>query len=298
MPADSLLTLLQDPAVRTVAGGAGLLGAVAGSAGAFAVVRRNGLQGDVVSHAALPGVAAAALFGGDSPGWLIFGGAVAGWLSLLAVAAITRHTKTTVDSALAIALATFFGMGLVLKSIVQRRNPGAETVGLDQYLFGQSATMRSSDVAAIALVGGVLLVVGLATWHRLKVVSFDAAFAGTLGIRSIWYDRLLTTAVVAAAVVGLQAVGVVLMSALLVAPAVAARCWSDRLGLVVGLSAAIGAASGVVGTLLTATTSHVPTGPVIVLVATAIVVASFAGRSLRRLISTPTRRIAPAGMSG
>jgi manganese/zinc/iron transport system permease protein len=273
MPAETWLSLFNDPAIRTVAGGAALIGATAGGAGVFAVVRRSSLQGDVVSHAALPGIATAVLLSGTSPAVMLLGGAVTGWLALMAVSAMTRFTRTTDDAALAIVLSTFFGAGLLLKSIVQRMPVAAESMGLDQFLFGQAAVMRSHDVMAIAIVGfGVLLVV-IACWHRIKLVSFDPAYASSLGIRTNGWTMVLTTIIVAAAVVGLQAVGVVLMSALLVAPCIAARSCSDRFGAV--------------GTLLTVSRMNLPTGPVIVLVAAGIVVLAigFAGIRRRRNVS-------------
>lgn len=282
MPAETWLGLLNDPATRTVAGGAALIGATAGGAGVFAVVRRSSLQGDVVSHAALPGIATAVLLSGTSPAVMILGGAITGWLALMAVSALTRFTRTTDDAALAIVLSTFFGAGLLLKSIAQRMPIAADSIGLDQFLFGQAAVMRSYDVMAIAIVGFGILLVVIGCWHRLKLVCFDPAFASSLGIRTSGWTMVLTIIVVSAAVVGLQAVGVVLMSALLVAPCIAARICSDRFSTVMILAVIFGAVAGLTGTLLTVSRLNLPTGPVIVLVAAGFVVLAIGFAGIRR----------------
>ena len=294
MSTDTLLTLLRDPTVQTVAGGAALLGALAGAAGAFAVVRRRSLQGDAVAHAALPGVALAFLFGATSPLWLVLGGAIAGWVALGFVSAAVRQTKTSYDTALAIVLSTFFGFGLALKSYLQNNVPGAASSGLDHYLIGQAATLRWTDVVVLATVGILITVALTLCWNRLSLVSFDADYAKTIGISVPVWTTVLTATLVVAAVVGLQAVGVVLMSALLVAPAVAARQWTHRLGVLVPLAAGIGAISGVIGTLLSLLLSAdkraVPTGPMIVLVATAAVLISVgAGIAKTRIRSAPVQ---------
>jgi manganese/zinc/iron transport system permease protein len=278
MPTDTLLSLFADPSVQTVSLGAGGLGAVTGAVGTFAVVRRQSLVGDAVSHAALPGVAVAFLLGMREPAVLAVGAAVAGWVAMATVGGIVRRTRVPFDTALAGALAVFFGFGILLMTYIKKHVPGAANHGLERYLFGQAAIMRADDLWAIAGFGGVaVLVLGL-YWKELKVVAFDPDFAASLGLPARRLDLLLTTLVVIGVVVGLQAVGVVLMSALVVAPAVAARQWADRLGSVTFLAAAFGASAGVAGTLLSHVLSDrgrpVPTGPTIVLCATAFVVVS------------------------
>lgn len=278
MPTDTVLSLLADPAVRTVAAGAAGLGAVTGAVGTFAVVRRQSLVGDAVSHAALPGVAVAFLLGARESATLAVGAAAAGWVAMATVGGVVRRTRVPFDAALAGALAVFFGFGLALLGYLRRHVPGAAGHGLERYLFGQAAVMRADDLWAIAGFGGAAVVVLAACWKEFKVVSFDPDFAASLGLPVGRLDLLLTTLVVVGVVVGLQAVGVVLMSALVVAPAAAARQWSDRLGRVTVLAAGFGAAAGVAGTLLSHALSDrgrpVPTGPTIVLCATAVVVAS------------------------
>ena len=266
--------LFFDYTLRTVALGSGVLGMVSGALGAFAVLRRQSLLGDAISHAALPGIVLAfMLTGTKTPLVLIIGAALAGWIGTLLVMAIVRTTRVPEDSALGIVLSVFFGVGLVLLTIVQRR-PDAAQAGLDRFLFGQAATLVESDVAVLASLGAIALLAVLVFWKEFKLLSFDPDFGAALGFPMRTIDVLLTSFLVISIVIGLQTVGVVLMSAMVVAPAAAARQWTDSLRVMVMVSAAFGALAGVLGALASATAHNLPTGPSVVLAATAIVIFS------------------------
>ncbi len=291
--------LLTDYTLRTVALGAAVLGATAGALGTFAVLRGQSLVGDAVSHAALPGVVLAFLVtGGTHPLALVVGAALAGWAGMAAVGAVTRHSRIPFDAALALALAVFFGIGLMLLVGVQRRPEGAQS-GLVTFLFGQAAAMLSRDVAVMAGVGVGALAVLAAFWKELVLLAFDPGAAAALGLPVRRLDALLTTLVVVAVAIGLQTVGVVLMSALLVAPAAAARQWTDRVGRMTLLAAAVGAGSGVAGTVWSALVPRLPTGPAVVLVATAVVGVSLFVAPQRGLLAGALRaRRARATLGG
>lgn len=271
---DVLHDLIFDYTLRTVALGAAVIGIVAGALGAFAVLRRQSLVGDAMSHAALPGIAIAYLVTGEKSNVvLLTGAAIAGWLATLAVLGIVRTSRVKFDSALGLVLSVFFGFGLMLLTYIQRQ-PHASQAGLDKFLFGQAATMIQGEVRNMALVGAVALGILLALWKSFKLLSFDADFAATIGYPVRVLDVLLTTLIVVAIVIGLQGVGVILMSAMIVAPAAAARQWTDRLGTMVVLSALFGALAGVSGATISASEKHLPTGPVIVVCVSAIVLFS------------------------
>lgn len=280
-----MIELLDDPALRTVALGTSAIGALAGFVGTFAVVRRQSLQGDAISHAALPGLALAFLLGARSPAVLVLGAALAGWVAMILVGALSRGRRVTFDAALGGTLAVFFGVGVALLTYVKKHVRGSAEHGLERYLFGQAATLQQSDIAAIAVVAGVALAVMLAWWKQFKLLSFDPDFASVQGWPVRLLDLVLTGVLVLTVVAGLQAVGVVLMSSLLVAPAVAAKQWSHRLGPLSALAAAFGALAGFLGTvcshLLSAEGRTVPTGPMIVLCATAVVATSLVGAAIR-----------------
>ena len=266
--------LFFDYTLRTVALGAIVLGLVSGALGSFAVLRRQSLLGDAMSHAALPGVVLAFMLTGQkNPVVLMAGAAVAGIAGVLLIIGINRYTRIKEDSSLGIVLSVFFGLGLLLLTWLQRR-PDARQSGLTTFLFGQAATLLERDVMVMALFGGVVLALLFLYWKEFKLLSFDRDFGATLGLPMQGLEILLTVLLVVAIVIGLQAVGVVLMSAMVVAPAAAARQWTDRLGLMVVLSALFGALAGVAGTLISSTGSGLATGPVIVLCASLVVVAS------------------------
>ena len=266
--------LFFDYTLRTVALGVGVLGIVGGALGSFAMLRRQSLLGDAMSHAALPGVVLAfILTGSKAPVVLLLGAAVAGLVSTLVMIGINRYTRIKEDSALGIILSVFFGFGLLLLTFLQR-NPDARQAGLNKFLFGQAATLLVQDVVVMSLFGGLALLLMLLFWKEIKLLTFDRDFGASLGYPMTLLEILITVLLVLAIVIGLQAVGVVLMSAMVVAPAAAARQWTNRLGLMVALAALFGALAGVSGALISSTGAGLSTGPVIVLCVSLIVVLS------------------------
>jgi manganese/zinc/iron transport system permease protein len=282
--------LLFDYTLRTVALGSAVLGLISGVLGAFAVLRQQSLLGDAISHAALPGVALAFLLtSSKAPLVLVLGAAAAGWLGTLTVLLVIRHTRIKEDAALGIVLSVFFGFGMLLLTFLQKR-PDARQAGLDRFLFGQAATLIQRDVVTMALLGAVALAVVLVLWKEFKLLSFDPDFALSLGFPSGRLSVLLTSLIVVAIVVGLQTVGVVLMSAMLVAPAAAARQWTERLHVMVLLSGAFGALVGLLGAVTSSFVQRLPTGPTIVLYMSAIVLLSLLFAPERGLIARARRR--------
>lgn len=272
---DAILEFVQliftDYTLRTVTLGAMILGLVSGLLGSFAVLRKQSLLGDAMSHAALPGVVIAfILTGSKAPLVLMLGALAAGWLGALLVQLVTEQTRIKQDSALGIVLAVFFGLGLVLLTWVQRQG-SANQSGLDTFLFGRAAALVMNDVWAMAGVGGAGLLIVLLFWKEFKLLSFDPDFAATLGFPVGLLNVALTTLIVVAVVVGLQTVGVVLMSAMIVAPAAAARQWTDRLDRMVLIAALFGALAGISGSLISSLSRGLPTGPTVVLCASTLV---------------------------
>jgi manganese/zinc/iron transport system permease protein len=266
--------LLFDYTLRTVALGAATLGLVSGVLGSFAVLRRQSLLGDAISHAALPGIVLAFLLtGSKEPFVLVVGAAIAGWLGTLAVLVAVRNTRIKEDAALGMVLAVFFGFGMLLLTFAQKL-PDASQAGLDKFLFGQAATLVQRDVVVMAILGGIALSVVALLWKEFKILSFDPEFAAGLGFPTGFLSVLLTTLTVIAIVIGLQTVGVVLMSAMIVAPAAAARQWTQRLHVMVLLSGAFGALVGILGAITSSVVERLPTGPTIVLYLGGIVLIS------------------------
>ena len=263
--------LVFDYTLRTVALGSMVLGLVSGVLGTFAVLRKQSLLGDAISHAALPGIALAFLLtGSKAPLVLVLGAAVAGWVGTLVVMAVVRHTRIKQDAALGIVLSVFFGFGMLLLTMIQKM-PQASQAGLDKFLFGQAATLVQRDVVTMAVLGTLALLTVALLWKEFKLLSFDPGFGGSLGFPIRLLDIVLTLLIVVAIVVGLQAVGVVLMSAMIVAPAAAARQWTERLNVMVILSGVFGALVGLLGAVTSSLIPRLPTGPTIVVYISIIV---------------------------
>lgn len=271
---DFLLALTSDYTFRVVTLGSAILGCTSGVLGTFAVLRKQSLLGDAISHSALPGIAIAFLLtSSKSPAVLLTGALLAGWISALCMMAIVKVTHIKYDGALAIILSVFFGFGLMLLSVVQKM-PTARQAGLNKFLFGQAATLLKEDVITMALLGGLAILLTIVFWKEFKLLSFNPDFGTSLGFSMRTIDILLTSLLVIAIVVGLQTVGVVLMSVMIIAPAAAARQWTDKLGVMAIIAAFIGALSGVIGATISSQANKIPTGPVIVLVGFSIVIIS------------------------
>lgn len=267
--ANRLLTL-GDFNTRVVLLGTMLLGAAAGVVGTFMLLRRQALVGDVVSHAALPGVAVAFLLGevispgsGRSLGRLLVGASVAGLLAVGAMSLIRRWSRIKPDAALATVLGVFFGGGAVLFKAVQEI-PSGNQAGLQHFILGSASTMTTGDVWLITKVAVVITVVVGLLFKEFEVLAFDEDFARTQGWPVFALDFALLMLVVAVTVIGLQSVGV-LMVALLIAPPTAARFWTEKLRTMMLLSASFGAISAASGTVLSALFPQLAGGPTIVM---------------------------------
>jgi manganese/zinc/iron transport system permease protein len=259
--------------------------------GSFAVLRKQSLLGDAISHAALPGIAIAFLItGAKDTNTLLLGALVSGLIGTFWIRGIITKTYLKSDTALGLILSLFFGFGMLLLTFIQKQ-PNANQAGLDKYLFGQAATLVERDVWMMAIVTGICLIVMLTFWKEFKILLFDADYTKTLGFNTKTIDILITSFIVLAIVLGLQTVGVVLMSAMLLAPAAAARQWTNSLSVMVFLAAIFGAFSGVFGTAISATQNNLSTGPVIVLVASVFVVFSFVFSPNRGLLFKQIRFI-------
>jgi manganese/zinc/iron transport system permease protein len=251
--------------------GAALLGLTAGALGSFALLRQQSLLGDAISHAALPGIVCMFLCTQSKNPWiLLFGGAVAGIIGVMSMQYICAHTKLKKDAILGIILSVFFGFGLVLMTVAQKI-PNSNQAILNKFLFGNVATLLPQDITAIAVISFFICMMLIMCWKECKLYTFDPLFAQTLGFKTIIIEMLLTLLLVLTIVIGLQTVGVILMSTLLIAPAAAARQWVIQLHHMVWLSALFGACCATGGVYISTVIDHMPTGPAIVVVASSLV---------------------------
>ncbi len=271
---NSVIALFSDYTFQTVALGSALLGLISGVLGSFAVLRKQSLLGDGISHSALPGVVMAfVLLGSKNTEILLLGALISGLLATLFIVSIVRYTRVKFDSALALVMSVFFGLGLVMLTYVQKI-PNSNQAGLKRFIFGQASTLLQRDIILMVICGLILLALVLLFWKEFKLFTFDADFAQSLGFSPKRLNLLLSFMIVLAIIIGLQAVGVILMSAMLITPAVAARQWTNKLWIMVMLSALFGAVSGVIGTAASSLVPKLPTGPAIVICISTIVVIS------------------------
>jgi ABC-type Mn2+/Zn2+ transport system permease subunit/Mn-dependent DtxR family transcriptional regulator len=262
----------QDPSLRFALAGAILLGVCCGLMGCFLVVRKLALMSDALSHAVLPGVALGFLWNMTRDPLAIFVGAVlAGLLGAVVVQAIQWRTRHKEDAALGFVLASFFAVGACLVTMIQNL-PGGNKSGLDKFLFGQAAAMGRTDVLLLA--GVTVVVVGiLAVFSKeLVLTSFDAAFARSVGIPAQIFHYVLMLLLAFAIVASLQAVGVILVAAMLVIPAASAYLLTDRFHRMLLLAAGFGVITGAAGAFLSFVGRNLPTGPLMVLAAAAVFV--------------------------
>ncbi|MEM9950488.1 MAG: metal ABC transporter permease [Chloroflexota bacterium] len=275
--------------LRVVALGGAILGIVSGVLGCFAVLRRESLMGDALSHAALPGVAIAFLFVGRDLSALLIGAGIASWVGVQFIRSLLDTTRIKQDTAMGIVLAAWFAAGIALLAYIQSRSDASQA-GLDTFIFGQAAAIVAGDVRLISIVGGISFVVLALFWKEFKLITFDPEFAGANGFRIGFINGLLSTLIVIAIVLGLQLAGVILMVGMLIAPAIAARQWTHKLDQMVMLAGIFGAFAGGVGAVLSAVDSDIPTGPMIIVVAFSIVTLSITLAPERGLIWTWLRQ--------
>lgn len=256
-----------------------LLGMAGGCAGALALLRKRSLFADALGHATLPGVCVAFLVApwlglpGRSLPVLLVGAAIAALVATACVQSILRFTRLHEDAAIGVTLSVLFGVGIVLLSVIQTL-PSGDQGGLKSFLFGQTAAMQRGDAVLLAVIALLAVVTASIVLKEFALVAFDEGFARSIGLPTGLVDTLQLLLVVAVTVAGLQAVGLVLVIAILVIPPVAARLWTDRVRRFVPLSALLGAASGWLGASLSSVAPRQPAGALIVLTAAVIFVTS------------------------
>jgi manganese/zinc/iron transport system permease protein len=264
-----------DPNIRYVAIGSVLLTASSAIVGSFTFLNKRALVGDAIAHAVLPGICLGFLLSGTkNPLVLIIGAFITGWLSLVVVDYIVRKTRIKEDTAIGLVLSVFFGLGIVLLTAIQKSGNAAQS-GLDHFLFGKAAALVGADLYAFGVVAIVLLAAVFLLFKEFTLLAFDKEFAKSIGLPVRTIELVLTSLIVLAVVIGIQAVGVVLMAAILITPAAAARFWTNRIRVMFLLASVFGAFSGLAGAYISYVAPSMPTGPWIVIVISVIAFISF-----------------------
>ncbi|MER2107346.1 MAG: metal ABC transporter permease [Solibacillus sp.] len=252
-----------------------LLGIASGVIGSFSFLQKQSLIGDAAAHAALPGVALAYLLTGEkSLPILMLGAVVTSTLAVYSIQGIVNTSKLKADAAIGLVLSVFFGIGIVLLTIVNRQ-PGGNQSGLSDFIFGKAAAMTKSDLYWLFICAGVILLVSMLLQKQWKLMIFDPVYAQSIGLPVTLLKIILTALIVMTIVTGIQAVGVILMSALLIIPAATAKLWTKTVGAMLIFSGILGGFSGITGTYISSLKTGLSTGPIIVLVSASVFILSY-----------------------
>lgn len=279
-----------------VAVGAALLGVAAGFVGTFLFLRQRALLSDAVSHATLPGIGLAFIavtaLGGDgrSLAGLLAGSALSAGLGLLAVHWVATRTRLPEDAAIGAVLSVFFGLGVVILTVIQTLETGRQA-GLEGFLLGATAGMLRADALLIAAGGAAALALALLLRRPMTLVAFDPGYATARGVNLRAVDLATMGLALGVTLIGLKVVGLILIVALLIVPPAAARFWTDRSGVMAALAGAIGGLAGYLGAAISAAAPALPTGPVIVLSAAALFAVSMLAAPGRGLLAGAIRHL-------
>ncbi len=261
---EAIIYFVTDPIAQKVIMGIAIIGAVSGVVGTFSFLRKKTLIADAISHSVLPGICLGFMFAGTKdPIVLLTGALVIGWISVWLIDYLSSTTKLSADTAIALVSTLFFAIGSVLLSVISK-SQNAEQTGLKNFLFGKAATMTTFDIQVFTVVSIAIFVLVILFFKAFQLVCFNHEFAKSIGVKVKRMEFLLSTLTVMTVAIGIQAVGVVLMSALLIAPAASARYWTNRLPIMIFLAALFGTFSSVIGVMLSTMKNNMPTGPWIV----------------------------------
>ena len=287
------MTILQSYTTQMVLLGTALLGLASGIAGTFAVLRKESLIGDGLSHAALPGVVIAFLLTGiKNIEVLIAGAALSSIMAAWLITVTVENSKIKFDGALATILSAFFGLGMVLLTYLQSLN-NAGQAGLSKFIFGQAATILARDVYITSAAALLIIVLTALFWKELKLISFDVEYAKTLQIPVTFTLILYRSLLIMTIIIGIQSVGAILISSLLIAPAVGARQWTNKLGTMCILAGLFGMISAIGGTIWSTSVQKLPTGPAIIVILSVIVLLSLIFAPNRGILWQYRKRGAP-----
>jgi manganese/zinc/iron transport system permease protein len=273
-----------------VLAGVTFLGIGAGLVGTFSLLRKRALVGDALAHSALPGLTAAYILAtylgieGRSLPILFSGAAISGIIGSVCVVLVSRYTRLSEDVAVGSVLSVFFGLGIVLLSVIQSLGTGSEG-GVHHFIYGQTAALRATDSYMTLGVAIAAIILSALLLKEFRLLCFDEEFARVQGWPATLIDLILMALIVSVIIVGLQSVGMLLVVALLIVPAAAARFWTERLNKMLILSGLFGGLSGYLGASVSALLPRMPAGAVIVLCSGAIFLFSFLFAPCRGVLS-------------
>lgn len=245
---------------------AAIVGAVCAVVGTYVVLRGLAFIGDAISHAAFPGVVIAFLL--KIP--FLLGAGLAAVGTALAIGFVSRRTRLRTDTTIGVLFAGTFALGVFLFSTIQ-----GYVADLFSFLFGYLLSTSAEDLLALAILGGIVLATVAVLWKELLYATFDPLGAAASGLRVDWLESLFLGLVALTIVISLQAVGIILVVAMLVTPAATAQLLAVRFGRMMAIAVAVGIGSAVAGLYLSFWLDAA-SGATIVLVMTTLFLAAFA----------------------
>jgi manganese/zinc/iron transport system permease protein len=275
----------QDPNVVFVVVGISFLSISAAMVGTFTFLDKKALIGDAISHAVLPGVCLAFMLAGTkNPYWIVVGAFSTGALATYAISWISQHTKLKEDTIIASVLSVFFGIGIVFMTKLQQTGNAAIS-GLDHFLFGNAISIVGEDILVYGTLALITIFTILIFYKEFQLIIFNKDFARAIGLPVKRLEFVFNSLMVLAVVTGIQAIGVVLMAALLITPAAAAKFWTDRLSRMLAVAVSMALFSGIAGAYISFTLPNMPTGPWVVVVLSALAFFSFLFSNKKGLIT-------------
>ena len=252
-----------------VGSGTFLLAAIAGAVGCITVLKGQSLIGDAIGHAAFPGIVLSfMLFLQREPILLTLGAVVSGTTAFMLIQVIKENSKLELDAILAVILSSFFGVGMVLKSHIQGNSAykDAAQSGLSSYIFGQAAYIMKDDVRLILYIGIPTLILLVLFYKEIKLFLFDEIYARTIGIKTVLLYGIILVMTMGIIAAGLKLVGAILISSLLIIPAITALQWSEKFSKVLIIAGVTGGVSALIGTYISTVYDGMSTGATIILV--------------------------------
>ncbi len=280
----------ENRATNVVILGTIFLGISSALVGCFTFLQRRSLIGDSIAHSLLPGIGIGFLISGEKNiPMLLLCSTLTGLASVYFIDFLQKRTKLKSDTLIALTLSMFFGFGLLILSYIQSSGNAAQS-GLDHFLFGKAAAILEQDLYAYGSVSLVVIILVIVFFKAFMMVSFNPAFGEALGLPVKLYRFLLTTLTVIVISTGIQIVGVVLMAAMLLTSAGAARYWTTQLKTLIFLAAVFGSLAGLIGAFISYTLPQMPTGPWIVVVLSIFLVISMLFAPRKGVIATQMKR--------
>ena len=279
---DALMTVLDGYVLELVA--SMLVGTACGVIGCFVVLRGMALVGDALSHAVLPGVVLAFMLAGTGPLAMFSGAMIAGIVTSVLINTIQNNSRIKGDSAIGLVFTVFFAIGVILISAL----PRGTHFDLKCFLFGNPLAVGQSDLWMMVIVAVVVCAVVLLLFHPLRTASFDPVMAASIGINPKVAHYVVMILLAATVVASLQAVGIILVVAMIIAPGATAYQWTDRLGVMLLLAALIGTFSTGLG-FVVSFWQNWPSGPAMTVVAGGLFILS--------MLFSPSYGIVAAGLT-